>query len=143
MADAGYSVLWAALDQKGGTVAFHNDMHFGAGAWYHTGCSTAAGLATGANYLLFWKSMLGAKAAGRRWYDCGEIFPPGADKKLNGLTFFKTRFGGEPHRFLKAGKNYGSSGGNAAPAADDGPGSLLARCISRLRKLPRSVRLRP
>jgi hypothetical protein len=142
MAGAGYSVLWAANDQKGDAIAFHNDMHFGAGAWYHTGCSTDAGLATGANYLLFWKSMLGAKEAGRRWYDCGEIFPSGADKKLNGLTFFKTRFGGEPHRFLKASKVYGLADRNAAPSDDDGPRTLLAACINRLRRLPRSMRAR-
>jgi hypothetical protein len=142
MADAGYSVLWAALDQNGDAIAFHNDMHFGAGAWYHTGCSTDAGLAAGANYLLFWKSMLGAKAAGRRWYDCGEIFPPGADKKLNGLTFFKTRFGGDSHRFLKASKVYGLSDRKAPPSADDGPRALLAACISRLRRLPRGIRAR-
>ena len=106
MAEAGYSVLWAALDREGHAIAFHNDMHFGVGAWYHTGCSTDAALKNGANYLLFWKSMLGAKAAGRRWYDCGEIFPVSADKKRDGLTLFKTRFGGEPHRFLKATKQY-------------------------------------
>lgn len=142
MADVGYSVLWAALDRNGDAIAFHNDMHFGAGAWYHTGCSTDSGLATGANYLLFWKSMLGAKAAGRRWYDCGEIFPPGSDKKLSGLTFFKTRFGGESHRFLKASKVYGLADRNAAPSGNDGPRAMLAACISRLRQLPRSMRAR-
>jgi hypothetical protein len=142
MAEAGYSVLWAALDQRGDAIAFHNDMHFGAGAWYHTGCSTDAGLAAGANYLLFWKSMLGAKAAGRRWYDCGEIFPPGADKKLNGLTFFKTRFGGESHRYLKASKVYGLGDRKAAPSTGEGPRALLAACINRLRQLPRSIRAR-
>jgi hypothetical protein len=140
MADSGHSVLWAALDRKGDAIAFHNDMHFGAGAWYHTGCSTDAGLATGANYLLFWKSMLGAKAAGRRWYDCGEIFPPSADKKRSGLTLFKTRFGGEPHRFLKAAKKYAAPGGRAAPARRFGPRALLAGCLSRLRKSPRNMR---
>lgn len=138
MAEAGHSVLWAALDQKGDAIAFHNDMHFGAGSWYHTGCSTDAGLATGANYLLFWRSMLGARAAGRRWYDCGEIFPPSADKKSNGLTMFKTRFGGEPHRYLKASKDYGARGPTAAPPAHSGPRALLAGCMSRLRRLSRS-----
>jgi hypothetical protein len=140
MAGAGHSVLWAALDQKGDAVAFHNDMRFGVGTWYHTGCSTEAGLATGANYLLFWKSMRGAKAAGRQWYDCGEIFPPSADKKRNGLTLFKTRFGGEPHRFLKAAREYSTPGRSAAPALHNGPKGLLARSMSRLRRLPRSIR---
>jgi len=142
MANAGHSVLWAALDQKGAAIAFHNDMQFGIGAWYHTGCSTEAALAFGANYLLFWKSMLGAKTAGRRWYDCGEIFPPSADKKRNGLTLFKTRFGGAPHRYLKAAKEYRPLGEVSAPApvAHVGPRTLLAGCMNRLRKLARSVR---
>ena len=53
---------------------------------------------------MFWKSMLGVKAAGRRWYDCGEIFPRSADKKRNGLTLFKTRFFGESYRSLESRK---------------------------------------
>jgi hypothetical protein len=142
MADAGHSVLWAALDEQGQAIAFHNDMHFGAGAWYHTGCSTDAALASGANYLLFWKSMLGARAAGRRWYDCGEIFPPSADKKRNGLTLFKTRFGGEPHRFLKAAKEYRGSDKNTAVPNDVGPEVLSGGRMSRLRGLVRRLRAR-
>lgn len=110
MAPAGHSVLWVARTDGGEPIAFHNDMHFGEGAWYHTGCSVAAALGNGANYLLFWRAMLGAKAAGRRWYDCGEIFPQGGSAKQDGLTLFKTRFGGQPHRFLKAGKDYPPTG---------------------------------
>lgn len=135
-AAAGYSVLWVAVNEMGSVIACHNDMHFGAGAWYHTGCSTDAALATGANYLLFWKSMLGAKAAGRRWYDCGEIFPASSDKKLKGLTLFKTRFGGAPHRFLKAGKEYATAH-NVARTAQISPRMLLAGCMRRLGNLPR------
>lgn len=140
MANAGHSVLWAALNQEGEAVAFHNDMQFGVGAWYHTGCSTDAALAAGANYLLFWKSMLGAKAAGRRWYDCGEIFPPSADKKRNGLTLFKTRFGGKPHRFLKAAREYGAPDKNAASASDPVSKISTGGRMSRLRRLARSLR---
>jgi hypothetical protein len=140
VAEAGYSVLWAALDQKGDAVAFHNDMQFGVGAWYHTGCSTDAALAAGANYLLFWKSMLGAKAAGRRWYDCGEIFPPSEDKKRNGLTMFKTRFGGEPHRFLKAVKEYGGPDKNMALPSDSASNVSTGGRMSRLGRLARTLR---
>lgn len=130
MGSGGYSVLWVARTAGGQPIAFHNDMHFGSGAWYHTGCSLAAALDNGANYLLFWHAMMGAKAAGHRWYDCGEIFPQGGNTKQNGLTLFKTRFGGRPHRFLKAGRDY-------APTSKQGfdtnyPG-LLKRLVRRLR----------
>jgi hypothetical protein len=131
MARAGHSVLWVARTAGGEPIAFHNDMHFGAGAWYHTGCSAAAALDNGANYLLFWRAMLGAKAAGRRWYDCGEIFPQGGSTKQNGLTMFKTRFGGQPHRFLKAARDY-------APAKQrrdkSYPIILLTRLVRRVRR---------
>jgi hypothetical protein len=139
MADAGYSVLWAALDREGHAIAFHNDMHFGVGAWYHTGCSTDAALKNGANYLLFWKSMLGAKAAGRLWYDCGEIFPVSVDKKRDGLTLFKTRFGGEPHRFLKAAKQYGAPRENESSAAQS-RSRIFWKGMNRLRKVGRNLR---
>jgi hypothetical protein len=42
--------------------------------------------------------MLKAKKMGVEWYDAGWIFPHGATEKQKGLTYFKTRFGGEPHR---------------------------------------------
>ncbi|HRJ69307.1 MAG TPA: hypothetical protein PK812_06830, partial [Beijerinckiaceae bacterium] len=35
-------------------------------------------------------------------YDCGWIFPGASDGKQRGLTLFKTRFGGEPHRAFRA-----------------------------------------
>ncbi len=139
MAETGYSVLWVALNREGHVIAFHNDMHFGVGAWYHTGCSTDAALKNGANYLLFWKSMLGAKAAGRRWYDCGEIFPVSADKKRDGLTLFKTRFGGEPHRFLKATKQYDTSREDGSFAVHSGSG-IFGKSMSRLRRVARNLR---
>jgi len=116
MAPLGHSMLWVARDRDGVPIAFHNDMQFGHGAWYHTGCSTAAALQNGANYLLFWHAMLGAKVAGRRWYDCGEIFPNADDRKQKGLTLFKTRFGGAPRRFVKAEKIYRNDAGRAVRA---------------------------
>ena len=94
----GYSVLWGAQDKDGNVGAFHNMARFKEGAYYHTGCSTAVAAASGANYLLFWESMLGAKSMGVRWYDAGWIFPHGASEKQIGLSHFKTRFGGEVHR---------------------------------------------
>lgn len=106
MAPLEHSVLWVARDSEGTPIGFHNDMQFGDGVWYHTGCSTGAALQNGANYLLFWRAMLGAKAAGRRWYDCGEIFPATEDAKQKGLTLFKTRFGGSARRFVRIEKVY-------------------------------------
>lgn len=136
MAPGGHSVLWVARTAGGQPIAFHNDMHFGAGAWYHTGCSVAAALDNGANYLLFWRAMMGAKAAGRRWYDCGEIFPQGGSTKQDGLTLFKTRFGGQSHRFLKAGRDY-------TPISRQRPDTnytgLLKRLVRRIRKTLQDV----
>jgi hypothetical protein len=46
---------------------------------------------------------MGAKASGLRWYDCGAIFPgKSATQKQKGLTIFKTKFGGQPHRLFAA-----------------------------------------
>ena len=106
MAPLGNSVLWVARDREGEPIAFHNDMHFGRGAWYHTGCSTQFGLYSGANYLLFWEALVGAKSLGRGFYDCGEIFPNAQGGKSAGLTFFKTRFGGTARRFVQVAKKY-------------------------------------
>ena len=106
MAPLGHSVLWVARDRAGVPIGFHNDMYFGKGAWYHTGCSTQAALENGANYLLFWEALRGAKASGRRYYDCGEVFPDAGQGKSKGLTFFKTRFGGTARPFVKVVKAY-------------------------------------
>ncbi|RLJ68005.1 lipid II:glycine glycyltransferase FemX [Sulfurisoma sediminicola] len=99
-----HSVLWVARDGRGEPIAFHNALWFRDGAFYHTGCSTAEGLATGANYLLFWRALLAARESGIRWYDCGAISAGESSGKLGGLSVFKTRFGGEPHRFFNCSK---------------------------------------
>lgn len=98
----GYAVLWRAKNNEGQTLAFHNMARFNEGAYYHTGCSTTLAAESGANYLLFWEAMVGAKRMGGRWYDAGWIFPYDATKKQKGLTYFKTRFGGEVHRSFLA-----------------------------------------
>jgi hypothetical protein len=99
-----HSVLWVARDRQGYPAAFHNAVWFRDGAFYHTACSKGEALEGGANYLLFWHALLAAKASGIRWYDCGEIAPGQASDKRQGLTTFKTKFGGEPHRFFKCAK---------------------------------------
>ncbi len=123
MAPLGYSVLWVARDPEGRAIGFHNDMHFRAGAWYHTGCSTQLGLQKGANYLLFWEALRGAKLSGRRFFDCGEVFPNVDQGKSAGLTFFKTRFGGTAKPFRRVAKKYESAEEGAGKCF--GPGSIL------------------
>jgi hypothetical protein len=98
-ASTGNSVLWAVYRTGVEVVAYHGAAWFGAGATYHTGCSTVEDRDAGASYLLFWEAMLGAKHAGMRWYECGAIFPgAAATQKQKGLSTFKTKFGGQPHR---------------------------------------------
>ena len=116
MAPGGYSVLWQCRSPHGQPMAFHNACWFGEGACYHTGASTAEAGKTGASYLLFWSAMMGAKASGIHWYDCGAIYPgDSATAKQKGLTLFKTKFGGQPHRLFAAGIDLGCHSSSAAP----------------------------
>jgi len=96
--DARHAVLWAAGDREGAIVAFHSDLRAANGCQYHMGCSTLAALESGANYLLFWHAILGAKAAGCRWYEIGEVFPGVLAGKEHGLSVFKSKFGGHIYR---------------------------------------------
>jgi SAM-dependent methyltransferase len=102
MAPAGLSELWVGLAPDGRPVAFHNDTHFHHARVYHTGCSETAHLDSGVNYLLFWAAIKGARDAGCRWYEIGEVFPTATDGKTRGLTVFKSKFGGEHHHYFRA-----------------------------------------
>ena len=102
MAPQGHAVLWRVRDSAGEIVGYHNDACFRNAAYYHTGCSATGSGASGAGYLLFWESIIGARNAGIRWYDCGTVFPHAEDGKQRGLTTFKTKFGGEMHRQFRA-----------------------------------------
>jgi dTDP-4-amino-4,6-dideoxygalactose transaminase len=99
--DASHVTLWAARGGDGAIMAFHSDLCSVSGCQYHMGCSTAEGLETGANYLLFWHSILGAKAAGCSWYEIGEVFPGVTAGKEHGLTVFKSKFGGSTRRYFR------------------------------------------
>lgn len=90
--------LWAGFASDGRPVAFHNDARFNHASYYHTGCSETACLDSGVNSLLFWRAILGAKEDGCSWYEIGHVFPGGSDRKLRGLTVFKSKFGGKLHR---------------------------------------------
>lgn len=97
------SVLWVARSATGAVVAYHNAAWFNSGGSYHTGCSTNDVKQYGVGYLLFWEAICGAKTAGIRWYECGPIFPGSDNTKQQGLSTFKTKFGGQPHRhFISA-----------------------------------------
>jgi len=116
IAPRGHAVLFAAFSRAGEPIAFHNAARFAHGALYHTGCSRTQALELGANHLLLWRSILAAKEDGLRWFDVGTIIPGTDDPKLKGLTLFKTRFGGEPHRYLHCEMPL-----PAQPAAAEGP----------------------
>lgn len=99
--DGRHAVLWAARDRDGTIIAFHHDLRTASGCQYHMGCSTLAALESGANYLLFWHAILGAKAAGCRWYEIGEVFPGVLTGKEHGLSVFKSKFGGDVYRSFR------------------------------------------
>lgn len=106
-APSDHSVLWSVRTPAGDVLAYHNAAWFGVGAYYHTGCSAQNAGLFGASYLLFWESMLGAKHAGIRWYDCGAVFPgKTSSEKQKSLSTFKTKFGGEPHRHFLGSLNF-------------------------------------
>jgi hypothetical protein len=98
MSPAGHAVLFAAFTSTGEAIAFVHLTRFGESALYHTGCSHGEALQIGANHLLLWEAILWAKRSGCRWFDMGTIHPVTDDRKEAGLTQYKTRFGGEPHR---------------------------------------------
>jgi len=98
------AVLWAAFDSDGEVVAYHNTACTDFGAYYHTGCSEEKVNDDGASYLLFWEAVQGMKLRGVSWYDCGAIFPNSYDAKQKGLTTFKSKFGGKPHRIFRVEK---------------------------------------
>lgn len=99
---AGAARLLALVSPDGEPVAFNNSAVFGNGANYHTGCSRDAVQSLSPGYPLMWAAIQAAKAGGSAWFDVGWIFPASDDPKQRGLTHFKTRFGGEPHRSFRA-----------------------------------------
>lgn len=117
LAEKGYGVLWVGRDSSGRAVAFHNCARYGRTSLYWTGCSETAHLESGINYLLFWQAILGARADGCEWYEPGEAFPGTTHRKLQGLTEFKSRFGGELHRFFKGNMSLTPEGLVAGPRA--------------------------
>jgi hypothetical protein len=132
----GHAALFVARNSAGSAIAFHNSLRFGIGGCYHTGCSKAEALESGANYLLFWEALKAAKVAGLKWYDCGEITPVASADKLSGLTAFKTKFGGEPHRFFKCEMpltDQSLCDGSSVEESPPSPGGIFGSLRSRIR----------
>ena len=132
MSPSGHAVLWQISNKMGDVIAYHNDAYFGQGAYYHTGCSRSDAADMSAGYLLFWEAMLGAKAEGIRWYDCGAVFPNSDDPKQRGLTTFKTKFGGKDHRLFRGHKSFAS-------AAAELPAKKMPKVRRKLHRLFDSV----
>lgn len=93
-------ILFAMKD--GRPISALNVATFGDAALYWTGANSAEGLAAGAAKLLQWAGMRRAKARGAVVYEVGEVFDEAdPDSKENGLTTFKSRFGGTAAPFWK------------------------------------------
>ena len=141
MAPSNHSVLWLARSREGEPIAYHNAAWFGEGGYYHTGCSASTVNDVGVSYVLFWEALLGAKAAGLRWYDCGAIFPHATEPKQRGLTTFKTKFGGEAHRLFKSEVKLSAAFAPVASMEDSvaglskGAASVLKRLLNHMRGL--------
>jgi hypothetical protein len=116
IAPLGLSRLLVARDADGRVVAYHNQACFREAAFYHTGCSATDHLGSGVNHLLFWSSMLDARAQGRKWYEVGEVFFSYGSEKDRGLTEYKTRFGGDTHRTFRARMELSNHKGKASLA---------------------------
>lgn len=140
----GHVALTVGRDPSGRPVAFHNTVRFGVGAIYTTGCSETEHRDAGIDYLLFWTAMLAAKAAGARWYEAGEIHVGSDDAKLRGLSIFKSKFGGELHRYFR-GRLTLSSAPSTAVAPVDAPiprRAALGDWLAATRQLLRAMRPR-
>jgi dTDP-4-amino-4,6-dideoxygalactose transaminase len=115
IATQGHAVLWVGRDAAGKAVAFHNCARYAESSLYWTGCCETGHLDSGINYLLFWHAIEGARADGCRWYETGESFPEAGEGKLRGLSVFKSKFGGDLHRFFKGELVFPKSGGSQGP----------------------------
>jgi hypothetical protein len=139
----GHSVLWAAFDVDRTVLAYHNMAKMGSGASYHTGCSAVGAGPSGASYLLFWEAMLGARRDGVRWYDCGAVFPgKSASEKQKGLSAFKNKFGGEPHRQFVGVLELHASEAPEVEATSNPPG-VVKRLLHRVVRGARTALTKP
>lgn len=98
----GLSKIWVAVNRSGTPVAFTNIGIYKNAALYWTTCCRDHDFANGVYYLLLWHAIESAKSEGVEWFDCAEAFPGApAGSKEKGLSDFKSKFGGELHRYWK------------------------------------------
>ncbi|MEI6701940.1 MAG: hypothetical protein WCL71_00210 [Deltaproteobacteria bacterium] len=90
--------LYAGFSPGHEPVAYNNTAVFGGSSRYWTGCCQSEQLKSGINYLLLWTSITSTKQAMGHFYEVGEIFPNERDRKLTGISVFKSKFGGEVRR---------------------------------------------
>jgi hypothetical protein len=138
IAPRGNAILWAAFDPSGAPHAYHNDAVLDQGCLYHTGCSTTRALAAGANYLLMWTAIADAKRRGASHFEVGDVFFDVPMGKEEGLTRFKSKFGGVLHRSFKSRKRLTGLELDVAPVpaeavpGEEGASGILERLRRRM-----------
>lgn len=100
-APRGISRLMVARGPEGEAACFVNLACHQDTVWYHTGCGFSKHLNSGATPLLLWESILDAKRRGFRWFEVGEVELPLRPGKGGTLSLFKSKFGGEVHRYFR------------------------------------------
>lgn len=99
----GKQVQFYVAMQQNEMVAGALVVHFGSTATYYFGASSVRLGDSKAPYLVQWFAMKAAKRAGMKTYDFLGIAPEGsAEHPLQGVTQFKTRFGGKRVSYAKA-----------------------------------------
>lgn len=98
--------LFSAFDKDNNIIAYHNDVVFKNKVAYHTAASSEYAFKDGSNYLLMWASICSALKNNCSHYELGEIHLNHPDPKIQQISFFKTRFGGELHRYFRGEKNF-------------------------------------
>jgi len=98
--------LFAAFNQNGQVIAYHNDLYFKGNVWYHTAASSDEGTKESVHYLLTWTAIKSAYITGCQHYEVGEVFFGESTEKIKKISFFKTRFGGKSYRLYRGEKIY-------------------------------------
>lgn len=96
----GHARVWVA-EKDGEIVGATNIGTFKKTANYWTTCCLNDHYQNGVYYQLLWHAIESAKNEGYQWFDCAEAFPNARGGKIKGLSDYKSKFGGELHRYFK------------------------------------------